>query len=175
MEVEQPYLRGLLTMVINHLLTGMNLQVKVRNIDYRVPKWITGWWFAMIFFEFSTLVSWGRCSPIFDVSIFFQGVGWNHQRDKFPSVEHRCCMILFMCMYVWYTCSDSTDSNEAWTKWSVLLRLPHKCTWSTILLKWRFLYGIGPHNTYKAGSFGIEVIISAELRNQQPPISYNII
>ena len=39
-----------------------------------------------------------------------------------------------------------------------------------ILLKWRFSYGIEPHNTYKAGSFGIEVIISAELRNQQPPI-----
>ena len=27
MEVEQPYLWGLLTMVINHLLSGMNLQV----------------------------------------------------------------------------------------------------------------------------------------------------
>ena len=40
MEREQPYLGDLLTMVINHLLTGMILQVTVNNIS--VPMKISG-------------------------------------------------------------------------------------------------------------------------------------
>ena len=41
-----------------------------------------------------------------------------------------------------------------------------------ILLKWRYSYGIGPHNTYKAGSFGIEVIIFR--RTQEPTTTHMI-